>query len=274
MVIQTIMKKTGSKRKLGNYSGVLLVPVASLIFEKLLKNRISPHLEQNMTKFQTGGVKGKGVVDNLMILRGIVDHAKYLGQELWLTFYDIEKCFDSLWLEDCINSLWKNGVVDDMLYLIYLMNRRANIVIRTPFGNTRPFTANSLVKQGTSLGPILNNCSLDEVCAHSNSYQHGTVAIKSLEFVDDIADANSGSSHVIASHKIITDIIERKRLKLSLDRCKRLRINGGKSDVNSLTVYGEPMKVEETFKYLGDTFNSKGNNVALCRVDKSIIQYP
>ena len=98
------MKKTGSKRKLGNYRGVFVVPVASLIFEKLLKSRISPHLEQNMTKFQTGGVKGKGVVDNLMILRGITDHAKYLGQELWLTFYDIEKCFDS-WLQDCINSL-------------------------------------------------------------------------------------------------------------------------------------------------------------------------
>ena len=58
-VIQTIMKKTGSKRKLGNYSSVFLVPVASLIFEKLLKNRISPRLEQNMTKFQTGGVKVK-----------------------------------------------------------------------------------------------------------------------------------------------------------------------------------------------------------------------
>ena len=52
-----------------------------------------------MTKFQTGGVKGKGVVDNRII------HAKYLGQELWLTFYDTEKCFDSLWLEDRINSL-------------------------------------------------------------------------------------------------------------------------------------------------------------------------
>ena len=187
MVTQTIMKKTGSKRKLGKYRGVFLVPVANLIFEKLLKNRISPHLEQNMTKFQTGGVKGKGVVDNLMILRGIIDHAEHLGQELWLTFYNIEKCFDSLWLEDCINSLWKNEVVDDILYLSYLMNRRANIVIRTP----------SLVKQGTSLGPILSNCSLDEVCAHSNSYQYGTVEIKSLESVDDIADANNGPSEAI-----------------------------------------------------------------------------
>ena len=90
------------------------------------------------------------------------------------------------------------------------MNRRANIVIRTPFGNTRAFTTNSLVKQGTSLGPILNNCSLDEVCAHSNRYQYGTVEIESLEFVDDIADANKGSSQAISSHKIITDITESK----------------------------------------------------------------
>ena len=132
MVIQTIMKKTGPKRRLENYRGVFLVPIASLIFEKLLKNRVNPYLEENMTKFQTGGWNGKGVVDNLFTLRGIIDPAKYLGRELWLTFYDIEKCFDRLWLEDCINSLWDNGVADEILYLIFMMNRRANIVIRTP----------------------------------------------------------------------------------------------------------------------------------------------
>ena len=152
------------------------------------------------------------------------------------------------------------------------MNRRANIVIRTPFGNTGLFTTISLVKQGTSLGPILNNSSLDEVCARSNSDQYCTVEIEALELVDDIADVNNVSSQALISHKIITDIIQRKRLKLSIDKCKLLRINGGKSDANSLTVYGEPMKVDETFKYLGDTFKSKGDNLALYkhRLDKSV----
>ena len=55
-----------------------------------------------------------------------------------------------------------------------------------------------IVKQGASLGPILNNCSLDEVCADSDSYQYGTVEIKSLEFVDDIVDANNGPSQALA----------------------------------------------------------------------------
>ena len=90
---------------LDNYRGIFLVPILSIIFEKLLKNRISDTLQHNISKFQNGGMRGKGAVDNLFILRGIINHANYLGKELWLTFYDIEKCFDSLWLEDCINSV-------------------------------------------------------------------------------------------------------------------------------------------------------------------------
>ena len=48
-------------------------------------------MQQHMSSFQNGGTKGKGVVDNLFILRALFDHAKYLNKELWLTFYDIEK---------------------------------------------------------------------------------------------------------------------------------------------------------------------------------------
>ena len=43
-----------------------MVPIISIIFEKMLTNRVTPLLEENMTKFQTGAVKNKGVVDNLL----------------------------------------------------------------------------------------------------------------------------------------------------------------------------------------------------------------
>ena len=94
----------------------LIVPILIIIFEELLINKISDTLQQNISKSQNGGMKGKGVVNNLFILRGIINQANYLGKELWLTFYDIEKCFDSLWLEDCINSLRDLGVKDMMSY--------------------------------------------------------------------------------------------------------------------------------------------------------------
>ena len=72
-------------------------------------------------------MKGKGAVDDLSIIRGITNHPKYLGKELCLTFYDIEKCCDSLWLEDCINSLWDMEVRNAILSLIYLMNEEARV---------------------------------------------------------------------------------------------------------------------------------------------------
>ena len=46
-----------------------------------------------MAKFQIGGMRGKGVTDNLFILRGIIDHSNYLGKELWISCYDIENMF-------------------------------------------------------------------------------------------------------------------------------------------------------------------------------------
>ena len=46
-------------------------------------------------------------MDNLFITRGLISHAVHLNKELWITFYDIEKCFGSLWLEDCI---WTGGL--------------------------------------------------------------------------------------------------------------------------------------------------------------------
>ena len=77
-----------------------------------------------MSHFQNGGSKGKGVTDNLFLLRALIDHSRYMDKQLWITFYDIEKCFDSLWLEDCINSLWDNGIKDDTLYLIYYISAK------------------------------------------------------------------------------------------------------------------------------------------------------
>ena len=133
--------------KIEQLQGYFIVPILSIIVEKL-ENRITPTLQQHMSNFQNGRTKGKGVVDNLFILRALFDHAKYLNKELWLTFYDIEKCFDSK---------------DDTFSLIYYLNEKANVAI-TPSGETDPLSFMIIVKKGTVLGPVLNNVSLDRVC--------------------------------------------------------------------------------------------------------------
>ena len=130
----------------------------------------------------------------------------YLNKELWVTFYDIQKCFDSLCLEDCINSLWDLGVKDDMLYLIHLLNTKASVTIKTPMGEKHPLLLSNLVKQGTVLGPVLNNCSLDHFSQESFSYEFGSVEIKTSLFVDDISGPNSCKTMATLSNKVLEDI--------------------------------------------------------------------
>ena len=90
--------------------------------------------------------------------------------------------------------------------MIYLLNKKASITVKTTLGNASPFVITNFVKQGTVLGPTLNNCSLDRICKEGNGYQLGQVNIKPLEFVDDLADPNHGSMSAHVSNSVIEQI--------------------------------------------------------------------
>ena len=82
------------------------------------------------------------------------------------------------------------GVRTDIISLIYLMNCKANITVKTPLGDIESFLLPNLVKQETVLGPVLNNCSLNKFSSSSVEYNYGIVQLKSMEFVVDLADPN------------------------------------------------------------------------------------
>ena len=180
------------------------------------------------------------------------------AKELWLTFYDTKKCFDSLWLKDCMNSLWDLDVKADILCLIYLMNIKATVTIKTPLGDTDPLFLSNFVKQGTVLGPVLNNCSLNKLSTDSIGYNFGSVQIKSMEFVDDLADTNRDKQSALASNAVLQAIQHEKRLTFSAEKCELLKINS--KDDTYLKVNGRNMKQVDVACHLGDHFNRQGNN--------------
>ena len=54
-----------------HHRGIFLVPIMSVIFEKLVKLRISNTLQKNIFKFQNSGMKGKAFVGNLYFIEGV-----------------------------------------------------------------------------------------------------------------------------------------------------------------------------------------------------------
>ena len=135
------------------------------------------------------------------------------------------------------------------------MNRKVHVTVNTPVGDSDPFITTDLVKQATCLGPILNNCSLSDICTAGTYFNYGSVQIKSLEFVDDIADLNSGNADAVLSNDIICNIQRRKRLKFSTEKCKLLKVNS-KDNGDTISISGEKVEFKTRFRYLGDIFNS------------------
>ena len=102
-------------------------------------------------------------------------------------------------------------------------------MVRTPFGDTDLFVVNNLVQQGTVLSPILNNCSLDQICKEGKGYQNGNIQLKPLEFVDDIADPYDGYCQAQQSNHVINSILECKNLIFATEKCKVLKFGITKS---------------------------------------------
>ena len=73
---------------------------------------------------QAGSRSNRGPPDNLFLLRGCISHCNYMGYCLYITTYDFEQAFDSLWIQDCVLVLEKLGVEKYLLQLIYDMNRK------------------------------------------------------------------------------------------------------------------------------------------------------
>ena len=263
--IATIYKQKGSKKMLKYYRGIFLTILVSKIFEYLIKDRIDEKLD-NINILQAGSRKNRSGPDNIFLLRGCIDHFKFIKRPLFLTAYDFEQAFDSLWLEDCIISLKDLGIEKEYLQLIYKMNENANVTVQTPFGPTAKFRSDPIVKQGTILGPNLCSSSTGEYCGINPGVCVGNLVIASLLYVDDIIDLSMSPEDCLAAHINALHFSDKKKLRYSGTKCFVMVINskGGKIQPPKLVIDDENnVLIVTDITYLGDVFNSKGNNDGL-----------
>ena len=107
------------------------------ILDKLIFNDEYKKINKNLTDSNVGGRKRRKIRDNIFVINAITNSIRNGNEESCeITIYDIEKCFDSLWVQECINTLYKNGLQNDNLSLLYEETKIAKIAIKTSAGKT------------------------------------------------------------------------------------------------------------------------------------------
>ena len=197
------------------------------------------------------------------------------GQCMDIQIYDVEKCFDALWLEDCMSDLYDTlpeQSRDDRLALVYQVNRENYVAVNTSVGQTDRVNIQNIVMQGGKWGPLQCSNSMDKVGksfveSGENLYKYkGLVNIMPLAMVDDLlAMAKCG----LDSTKVNIDIntmIEMKKLNFHTpdingkSKCHTIHIGKRNENCPKLKVHGYDMERVTSDCYLGDIISSDGKN--------------
>ena len=261
MKITCLYKAKGSRKQLVNQRGIFLTQVITKIFERLVKQR-TKCVTTKINKLQAGSRTDKSTADQNFLLRSCIVHAKYLNIPLYLNFYDFRLCFDKIWLEDSIISLYKLGLQNEFLALIYKINLKANIIVNTPLGCSKPFTKRSIVKQGSVTASTLCSASTGEFCSELiiGGIIIGNMIINSLAYVDDLTTANTEATDAVATNTEVCFFADKKKQPLNEEKCYLLPINLKMSDpIPTQLVNEKPITIKDEVGYLGDIYNKHGN---------------
>ena len=139
-------KGKGDREKLSSKRGITLSECPAKIFEKVLFSRIIKHLP--FSEAQAGGRQERGCVDQLFVLKSVLNQRKQSGYPCFIAFLDIEKAFDKTWTEALLYNLWDKGIRGKIWRVIANLHTNLTAKVQTKFGLTESIKITGGVRQG------------------------------------------------------------------------------------------------------------------------------
>ena len=266
--ISSIYKMKGSRNDFNFYRGIFRVPIIRSILDGLIYNDENANIDSELSDSNVGARRNRNIRDNIFVVNAITNSVVNGNEEpIDIQVFDMEKCFDALWLQECINDLYDAGFQNDKLPLLFLENQTAKIAVKTPTGISKRVSTHNLVMQGTVWGSLMCTATMNKLGQLMYSredllYKYkGVVNTPTLGMVDDILSVQKCSEKAIEVNSVINAFVESKKLTLSSTKCHRIHISK-KKEVNkkctTLKVHEHEMTDSEKEKYLGDILSTSG----------------
>ena len=100
----------GSRDDFANYLAIGLLTHAYKVDSVLILLRMQPYLEERLSDSQAGFRKARGCLDNVLILKILINEVVKAGEEAVISFIDYTAAFDSVSHRFLDETLAKAGV--------------------------------------------------------------------------------------------------------------------------------------------------------------------
>ena len=218
--ITSLFKNKGNKNDLENDRGIFGVSKIRSIIEKLIHEDIYEIVDSRMSDSNVGARKKRNIRDNLFVLYSTINEAMRGKMDIDIQFYDLAKCFDTMWAEETMNDLYDAGVRNEHFSLMSKLNENCKVKVKTPVGETEIFELSNIEMQGTVPAPLKCAVQIETLGRYCYTYNTGCYEYKNaclippLGMIDDIAAMSKCGDNSVIQNAIINTKIETKNSNL------------------------------------------------------------
>ena len=156
-----IDKGQPEKELLDNKRGISLTNNICKIFEKMINNRIKSVI--SFTEARAGAREERSSVDQLFILKSVIQQRNFQRKQTYVALIDIEKAFDYTRSEGMFYNLWQRGVRGKIWRVMYNLCQDQVTTINTKYGPTNKVKRENGLRQGKELSGPEFGVLVDEV---------------------------------------------------------------------------------------------------------------
>ena len=270
-IAHQLFKGVGEKSKLSNHRFIHTKQENPKAFEHIIINKAKQKIVEGCSKYQIGAIPKHQSQEHLFTLKSVMIWYEMLKISLIMQLYDISKFFDRENLQDGMNTLYNCGIHGKLYRIIYELNRKTVLKVKTGVGLSDSTELGENITQGSIGGALISTANLDytvnnhfELSQYEISYSQ--IRLQPLIFQDDLSRLSSSVENAQAGNIYIEACMESKLLDLNTDKSCYIVLGNKKNMqkikkdliVSPLTLCGELMKEKVCDKYLGDFIHSEG----------------
>uniref|UniRef100_A0A3Q3EUV6 Reverse transcriptase domain-containing protein n=1 Tax=Labrus bergylta TaxID=56723 RepID=A0A3Q3EUV6_9LABR len=171
----TLLPKKGNLQDIKNWRPVSLLCVDYKLLSKLFASRLGKAMEQVIHRDQTYCVPGRSMVDNVHLIRDVLDVSSSSGCNTGLISLDQEKAFDRVEHNFLWKVMEKFGFSAGFIAKIKVLYSGVESVLKFNGGLCAPFRVCRGVRQGCALSGMLYTLSLEPLLNNIRYHLQGLV---------------------------------------------------------------------------------------------------
>ena len=263
-IIITIPKK-GDLQLCENHRTITLIPHASKILLEIIRRRLKPHIESNLSEEQAGFRPGRSTVEQIFVWKQLAErYMEAQNGELVNVFIDFKKAFDRVWHTGMFKVMQHYNIPRKLTALIQNLYSQAVSAVRIGCDISDWFHQTVGVRQGCVLSPDLFNLFLEHVLGEAlDAYEGGALMngqrVPDLRFADDIDLIGETVSEAQDILEAVHQSSERHGLQINREKTKVMLVAKEQRDI-TISVDNQKLEQVSHFKYLGTVITHQNNS--------------